>query len=171
MKHTTITAVGAALLFLFGSTAMAQTTQSERNRAAEQRLSATRLAFINPTLSQCRAYESAWDADDTKWTDDMQKSGHITPGPVEFLSVDEIDRRIELSKSCERRIHAEWDKAIKVRPMSVKQALTASDLALEEINAFRTETELWREYRSRTDAVIGDNNLWEQLLLQAGEGK
>jgi hypothetical protein len=55
--------------------------------------------------------------------------------------------------------------------MSVKQALTANDLALEEINAFRTETELWREYRSRTDAVIGDNNLWEQLLLQAGEGK
>jgi len=47
MKCTTVIAAIAAILFLFGSTAKAQTTQSERNRAAEQRLSATRLAFIN----------------------------------------------------------------------------------------------------------------------------
>jgi hypothetical protein len=153
-------------ILLTACAAMAQAPDD--NGVAYARLHAARSAE-SATLSQCRAYTEVWYAEDQKWIDAQEKTDKLIPSPEDSLSVEEIYRRIAQSDACIQTFRAEYSKALKLRPVNTERALAASGFAGEGFALARYELTLWGEFRSRTDAVIGDHGLWKKLLMQGNQ--
>jgi predicted DNA-binding transcriptional regulator AlpA len=159
-------AAAVLLGLFFVSGAMAQAP--DNNGVAYARLHAAR-SPESATLSQCRAYTEVWYAEDQKWIDAQEKTDKLIPSPEDSLSVEEIYRRIAQSDACIQTFRAEYSKALRLRPVNTQHALAASDFAGEGFALARYELTLWCEFRSRTDAVIGDHGLWKELLMQGNQ--
>lgn len=127
----------------------------------------TSAACNPPTIKQCRADLAAWNQADHDWKDAVLKAGKPYDSPVELLSTEELYRRREEASMCghvlaQAGIEAGRDKTLK----SVEKASRFQNGLLDQLDMSRIESELLKESLSRTESVIDNHQLWEELLLR-----